>query len=89
MRSPRWPIFFYRYILFIKSYKLRNEKNNQDSKKSDIFLPTKCSLCEREIVNKLGKWSWVWLQNFTYLIFGIYMHVHFFMDFLFPYKSEK
>ena len=47
--------FFTDASFFTNIYKLRNEKNNQDSKKSDVFLPTKCSLCEREIVNKLGK----------------------------------
>ena len=40
---------------FTKSYKLRNEKINQDSKNQMFFLPTKCTLCDREIVNKIGK----------------------------------
>ena len=47
--------FFTDASFFTKSYKLRNEKINQDSKKSDVFLPTKCALCDREIVNKIRK----------------------------------
>ena len=41
---------------FTRSYKLKNQKIN-DSKKSKIYLPTKCSVCDCEIVTKIGKKS--------------------------------
>ena len=46
--------FFTDETFFSKSYKMRNKKNN-DSNKSKIFLPTKCSFCNCEIVDKLSK----------------------------------
>jgi len=39
---------------FTRSYKAKNQKINE-SKKTKIYLPTKCSICHCEIVTKIGK----------------------------------
>jgi len=39
---------------FTRSYKAKNQKINE-SKKTMIYLPTKCSVCHCEIVTKIGK----------------------------------
>ena len=40
-------------LFFSRIYKLRNEKINV-SGSSKVYLPTKCSICDCEIVNKIG-----------------------------------
>ena len=45
--------FFTDASFFSRSYKLRNEKINISSS-SKVHLPTKCSICDCEIVNKIG-----------------------------------
>ena len=64
--------FFTDASFFTKSYKLRNEKINQDSKKSDVFLPTKCALCDHQIVNKIKKWSLYYIMSKLYIYIYIY-----------------
>ena len=46
--------FFTDSSFFSRSYKMRNEKIN-NSAKDKVFLPTKCSLCQFEIVNSISK----------------------------------
>ena len=46
--------FFTDASFFSRSYKLRNEKINVSSS-SKVHLPTKCSICDCEIVNKIAQ----------------------------------
>ena len=49
--------FFTDASFFSRSYKLRNERTNA-SGSSKVHLPTKCSICDCEIVTKIGHKHW-------------------------------